>query len=255
MGKLCEVLAVEGELDSTCKSILDEATKTFKDKAAHFVGQTKTYQPFDEGAAEKEGTIEHLAMVTTVNEKLAYVFEHMAKLIDAKAQKDATNQVAKADILVEGTDSSAGVLVTDIPATTLLGLEATMRQIKVLVLEVPTLPPGIEWAPAPEMGKNVYKRVHPAVTFKTHKTFRSKILVEPTKEHPAQIEKWSEDENIGKFITDAWSGMLTPAEKSDMIGRIDTLARAVKEARQRANTTEVVKIKLAKSLVDYILPA
>ena len=250
MGKLCEVLAVEGELDSTCKSILDEATKTFKDKAAHFVGQTKIYQPFDEGAAEKEGTVEHLAMVTTVNEKLAYVFEHMAKLIDAKAQKDATNQVAKADIVVDGK-----TVATDIPATTLLGLEATMRQIKVLVLEVPTLPPGIEWASAPEVGKNVYKRVHPAVTFKTHKTFRSKILVEPTKEHPAQIEKWSEDENIGKFITDSWSGMLTPAEKSDMIGRIDTLARAVKEARQRANTTEVVKIKLAKNLMDYILPA
>jgi hypothetical protein len=250
MGKLCEVLAVEGELDSTCKAVLDEATKTFKDKAAHFVGQTKTYQPFDEGATEKEGTVEHLAMVTTVNEKLAYVFEHLVKLIDAKAQKDATNQVAKADIVVDGATLAAGI-----PATTLLGLEATLRQVKAVAMEVPTLPPGIEWASAPEIGKNVYKRVHPAVTFKTRKTFRSKILVEPTKEHPAQIEKWSEDENIGKFITEAWSGMLTPAEKSDMLGRIDTLARAVKEARQRANTTEVVKIKLAKSLMDYILPA
>jgi len=248
MGKLCEVLAVEGELDSTCKAVLEEATKTFKDKAAHFVGQTKTYEPFEEGTPGLPE--EHLAMVTTVNEKLAYVFEHLVKLIDAKAQKDATNQVAKADIV---TDS--GTLATGVPATTLLGLEATLRQVKALALEVPTLPPGIEWKKDPALGKDIYHRVHPAVTFKTRKTFRHKVLVEPTKEHPAQIEKWSEDENIGKFITDAWSGMLTPAEKSDMIGRIDTLARAVKEARQRANTTEVVKIKLAKSLMDYILPA
>ena len=117
------------------------------------------------------------------------------------------------------------------------------------------MPLGIEWASAPELGNNVYNRVHPAVTFKTRKTFRHKVLVEATREHPAQIEKWSEDENVGKFITDSWSGMLTPAEKSDMIGRIDTLAQAVKQARQRANTTEVVKIQLAKSLVDFILPA
>lgn len=250
MGKLCEVLAVEGELDSTFKAVLDEATKTFKDKAAHFVGQTKTYQPFEEGAADKEGTVEHLAMVTTVNDKLTYVFEHLIKLIDAKAQKDATNQVAKADITIDGT-----VLAAGIPATTLLGLEATLRQIKALAMDLPTLPPGVEWKKDPATGKDVYRRVHPAITFKTRKTFRHKVLVEATKEHPAQIEKWSEDENVGKYVTEQWSGMLTPAEKSDMLARIDTLARAVKEARQRANTTEVVKIKLAKSLMDYILPA
>ena len=80
-----------------------------------------------------------------------------------------------------------------------------------------------------------------------------KVLVEPTKEHPAQIEKWADDVKIGRITDTTWCSMYSPAEKSALIGRIQELLAAVKQARQRANCQEVVDVKIANSLVQYIL--
>jgi hypothetical protein len=46
--------------------------------------------------------------------------------------------------------------------------------------------------------------------------------------------------------------MITPARKSELLDRIDKLLRAVKKARQRANGTEVVKVNVGKSIMDFI---
>lgn len=45
---------------------------------------------------------------------------------------------------------------------------------------------------------------------------------------------------MAKRVITNTSGMLSPSEKSDLLERTDNLIRAVKEARQRANTVEAV---------------
>jgi hypothetical protein len=81
---------------------------------------------------------------------------------------------------------------------------------------------------------------------------KHKVLYDATEEHPAQLETWSEDIPIGKFTETLWSGMLSPAEKSAKLGRIDKLLRAVKKARQRANAVDVVDVTIGKELFNYI---
>ena len=115
------------------------------------------------------------------------------------------------------------------------------------------MPQGVEFESDPSVGENVFKTVHPEVKMRTAKTFRHKVLYEATKEHPAQIEKWEETEDIGRFVKQHWMGMITSYDKSQMLNRIDELIRAVKQARQRANTVTVTKDRIGKSILDFVL--
>ena len=47
--------------------------------------------------------------------------------------------------------------------------------------------------------------------------------------------------------------MISPSEKSVLLSRIDKLIMAVKQARQRANTQEVVKTTIGKEIFNYIM--
>jgi len=102
MAKLHEVLAVEGELAGAAKKILDEAKATFKNRDAHFVGSVKRYEPFSDAERATQATEEHKALVTTVHDKLDYVWGHVSRWLDAVLQKESTNQTARADIVIDG---------------------------------------------------------------------------------------------------------------------------------------------------------
>lgn len=245
MGKMHEILAIEADLEGRAKKIMEETRKVFKDKAALFMGAVRTYKPFVEDGISYPS--ENQAMTSTVDEKLAYTIKEVEKYYDALLQKESTNQVAKADLEVDGV-----VIAKDVPATFLLGMESRLKQLREIYDAVPTLAVGTEWKLDESKGDGVYSIVHPEEAMKTQKTTKSKVLYEATDKHPAQIDKWEEVENVGKYTKYIWCGMVTPARKSQMLNRVDELIRAVKKARQRANSVEVVSASIGKSLMDYI---
>jgi len=248
MSKLHELLAVENDLDNTAKKVLDEARATFGSKAQLFQGAVRVYKPFVEDENEDYGALaETRELTTTVSDKVDYVTGHLARLWDAVYQKELTNQSAIADIVVEGKIIASGV-----PATFLLGLEKRLANLRKVYEYVPTLQPGMKWVADADKGENIWRTAEPDKKYRTRKSFRHQVLVEPTEHHPAQIEKWEENENVGVFETTHWSGMLTSNDKSKLLHRIDTLQQAVKKARQRANATEVKKEKIADALFTYI---
>lgn len=245
MAKLHELLAVEGDLEGTNKAILAETIHSFAKKPGLFFGYMKRLEMFDEGAPEPPAEIQE--MTSTVMEKMRYAAGHIIRYLDAILQKEATNQLAQADLVVDGE-----VIAKDLPATFLLGLEARLKKVREVVAAMPTLPVGKKWEIDPTRGEDVYRCVTPDEKFKTAKTFRHKVLYEATEHHPAQIEKWEETENVGKYIVDTWSGMITSAQKSTLLGRLDKLIQGAKKARQRANTQEVIKLKIGDELFKYL---
>lgn len=245
MAKLHELLAVEGDLEGTNKAILAETTHSFAKKPGLFFGFHKRLEMFDEDAPEPPAEIQE--MTSTVMEKMRYAAGHIIRYLDAILQKEATNQLAQADLVVDGE-----VIAKDLPATFLLGLEARLKKVREVVAAMPTLPVGKKWEIDPTRGEDVYRCVTPDEKFKTAKTFRHKVLYEATEHHPAQIEKWEETENVGKYIVDTWSGMITSAQKSTLLGRLDKLIQGAKKARQRANTQEVIKLKIGDELFKYL---
>jgi hypothetical protein len=245
--KLHEIIAVAGDRDAAATAVIDETVTTFQKRPEHFLGKASRYVPFDEAdaATAEEASKE---IVTTVRDKLTHCFSVVMKAVDVTASRDATNCLAKAAVIIDGKE-----ITGELPATTLLMLESQLKKWNEVMLAIPTLAPGRAWALDPDKGKGVYVDTNPEAKFRTKKVIMSKVLVEATKEHPAQIDKWPEDVKIGKITDTTWSSMVSPAEKSALIGRVQELIAAVKQARQRANCQEVVQVDVAKSLVEFVL--
>jgi len=253
-GKLHELLAVEGDLEGIWRKVLAEALNTFTKKKNHFIGFVRPLVMFAD-ERQKENTTEQVARTTTVREKLAYVWVSTIRYFNAIAQKESTNQTACADLVVGGK-----VLLPQMPATLLLGLESRLRQVREVYAGIPTLPPGIEWKLDPSVADDVYKSEVPEEAFKTEKVFRAQVLYEAKfpkdgeggSSLPAQVEKIAETVNIGLYKKTYWAGMLSTAEKSELLEKVDELLRSVKQARQRANSTKIVKLDIGQVLYDYI---
>ena len=244
--KLHELLAVEGDLEGVYKKILQETSTQFVKHADRYFGNHVRVEQFDENAPEEHDV--HKEMDDTVMKKIEYSCGHIIRYIDAVLQKEKTNQLAMADIIVDGT-----TIAEKVPATCLLGLETKFKHIRSHIYEsIPTLQPGIKWDPDDSQGEGVYKRAYPEEKFRTKKVIKNHVRYEATKEHPAQVDTYTEDEKIARIITDTWCGMITPAEKSQLLNRVDKLIRAIKRARQQANACEVVKATIGKELFAYI---
>lgn len=186
-------------------------------------------------------------ITTTVPDRMSYFFESVSSYYDISLQRDLTNQVAKADVIMaDGT-----VFAKDVPGTFLLGAEKKLSDLRDVLLKAPTLPPGLPWRYDPD--ERLHVTSEPEVSFSTKKNIRPIIMVPATEKFQAQFEKISEDIPVAKIEKTIWSGMLTSAQKSDMLGRLDVLLIAVKKARMAANDCEVVTGAIGKKVTDFIL--
>ena len=246
--KLHELLAVEQGLQTAAKKINEETVKTFGKRDEHFVGTVREIKHFAEEDFKLDVT-EYKEMVTTVGEKLSYAAGPNIRALDAFVQKEATNQMARADFVVD-----EKVLIAAMPGTALLGLEGKLTELRAVYEAIPTLSPGPTWLADRDRDAKgrVYRSENPDVTFRTRRVIKPVIMAPATREHPAQVQAVNEDVPVAKITTQHLSGMITTAEKSDLLARLDKLIRAAKRARQRANNTEVVKATIGKILFDYI---
>lgn len=249
MPKLHEILAVEGDLAGTAKKLLDETRDTFAKKPTHFLASVEKTSYFDEVKAENLNKTEHSAMTTTVGDKLAYIAPALARYYDVYAAKESTNQTATADVVLP----SGATFLKAIPATVLLGMETKLKELRAVYEAIPTLAPGVSWKADPDAGYGVYKAEHAEQRFVTEKSLVPVVMAPATDKHPAQVQAVTQDLPVAKKEIFAQSGMLSPADKSDALGRIDTLIRSVKEARQRANAAEAVKVTaFGSAIMDFI---
>lgn len=251
--QLHELLAVLGDLEARSKMAQQEGIDTFNKRTSHFMGAHRTLKMF----AEQDGHLEaaneqHQELTTTVSAKLRYVQKAVVKWYDAFLQKEATNQTAVADLVVDG-----NALAEAMPAAFYLGMEKELKQLRKMYEVIPTLQPGVKWEKdatlaASDNSKGVYRNANPVKKLKTKQTIAHKILVPADEHHPAQVEKWTEQEPVGEFTEEIFTGMVTPAEKSVMLNRISKLISATKRARMRANKAPIMKKAIGKAIFKYI---
>jgi hypothetical protein len=247
MGKLFELLAVEGDLEGTSKRIVDETERTFANKHGLFQGQHRHLEMFDPEETNQGVPDDHQELTETVLGKLDYMAAHVARYWDAMLQKESSNQEATSDLILEGQIIGKGL-----PATFLLGLENRLKGLRKVYDNIPTLAPGIKWVPDKTRGEGIWVQDNPEIRYKTAKTFHHKVLYEATAQHPAQIEKWEENVNVGIYHQEVWSGMLSSADKSRLLGRLNNLIMAVKKARMRANSIEIKEKTIGKAIFEWL---
>lgn len=249
MGKLYEVLAVEEDLKKTANAVINEASTTFQKKDAHFMGHIKTLTMFDEARqAEADALSETKEVVTTVPEKIEYVCGHIIKHFNAMGQKEEANQRAKANVVLENGD----VILEDVPATTLLALERELKKAFEMYQHIPTTAPNVQWLRNDDVRKNTFRASEPIKAHRTEKQLQIVELSPATKEHKAQVHAEKVDRPVGQWVTEMFSGAVSPSRKSEYLDKISGLLRSIKEARMRANEVEVKQIDIGAKLFNYI---
>jgi hypothetical protein len=249
MARIHELIPVEQDRMNAANALTDEAVNTFSKKPDHFQGQVRTVTMYDE-TRQAENTSDIKEVVETVDSKLNHVWEALAPAIDVQVTKENSNTSpdARADVTVNGV-----VLLADVPAIALLALEKRLAQIKNLYSSIPTLDPTFNWELDTQAAiAGTMKTKHPQEGQKTEKVHDYKIVVPATDKHPAQVAEVTLDKNVAKINVERQSGMVSPGTKALWLKRINQLLTATKEARQRANMAEVIKLDVAEDIRQFI---
>lgn len=246
MPKLHELLAVNDNLKGQADKVRTDLAATFEKKPHLFRRKLVTFKPLAEN--EPAQVEEQSDIQTTVASELKWVADTIAQSLDVSYQIARTNMTAVADIVLEG----GQVIAKDVPATALLELEKRTNELHGLVSSIPTLDPAKGFAPDPDSGAGIY-RARTDVRERTKKTPKVLQLAPATDKHPAQVQAYHEDVPIGKIETIEWSGLITPAQKASMLGRVESLRRAVKAARSRANNADArTDDRIGQQMLSYV---
>lgn len=246
--KLHELLAVEGPLKSQADKTRGDLAATFEKKRHLFAEKVVTFQPLTEGAPAV--TEEQSNLQTSIPSELQWIAGIWSKALDGAYAIAEANTTARANVVLD--DDAATILLRDVPATALLELEKRATEIQELVAAIPTLDPAKGYQPDDARGRGIY-RARDDVRMRTKKTQQALVLYDATKEHPAQVKEISVDVVVGEIRTQEWSGLITPAQKADMLGRAEQLTRALKSARSRANSVEVETApKIGQQLLSFV---
>jgi len=247
MPKLHELLAIEGPLKSQADKCRTDLAASFDKKRHLFTEKLVTFKPLEEGKAPV--TEEQSSLQTSVSSELNWIKGIWSKALDGAYSIAEANTVARADVVLE----DGTLLLKNVPTTALLELEKRANEIRDLVGAIPTLDPAKGFELDAARGKGIY-RAKDDVRFRTKKVQKALVLYDATDKHPAQVKEISVDEVTGEIVTQEWSGMITPAEKADMLDRAEQLARAIKSARSRANGVDVPEftVVVGSVLLSYV---
>jgi hypothetical protein len=248
MGKMHELLAVETDIVGRANSILEETADVFRQKSVEFYsGYSKKYTPFEEGDKDLVAD-ENKELVDTVPDKIVYTLGMLKSEYDFLAQKEATNQVAKADLQVNG-----AVIAKDLPATFLLAMEKRLAKLRAVISLAPTLPTGFVWVKDDKNRPFVWKLSEMLRTFRTKKIKKPISLAKATQQHPEQVQLMDDTIVIGHYDEMKWDSRLTSQQKHELLGRVDTLLTEVRKAVRRANDVEASTTQVGEAFTKYIL--
>lgn len=251
--KLHALLAVEKTKASALGRLVDDTKHKFG-KPEYFKGHIKTLKMLEDNPANtalEESSREHKNLPTTVQETLDYLMKFWADHEDILFQKNKSNQLAKADLMFRG-----NVLVRDVPVDELLGLESRLESLRGLMHTMPTLDAAGSWVVDSSLGRpGVHVSKDDSIVIKTEKKMTAVVLYEATDKHPAQIEKIQQDVPVGKFIWRSYSGAATSLQKAEVLSVLDDLISEAKQARMRANNTDIVTDKIGGVITGLIMEA
>lgn len=241
MVKLHQIIAVEKGIKSSTQQTITDAYHQFQ-KPALFSGITRTYRPRDEEGEQfpAESTRVQLRAAQLIREVAAA----LTQLFDSVAEKDAANTHAHADVIVDGV-----TLLKAVPATTLLFLEKQLVDMHTFVKKLPTLDAAEQWVFSSEAD---CWATEPTQTVRTKKVPRSFVKSPATKEHPAQVEMYYEDQTIGYWHTTKFSGALPQSQVNTLLSRVERLQQAVKMAREAANEQETTPVRIGEQLLGWL---
>lgn len=209
-------------------------------------GLTKVYFPDDENApSTAREPDQYKAVAVTAENALAEAAKYSAAALDVVATKDAANQHARADIVVNGE-----TLVPDVPVSHLLFLENYIGEWKGFLAALPVLDPTRHWTISNGTGVH---RADTEETVRFTKEVVPLVLHPGTPQHPPQVQAINKDTRVGRYETTILSGAVDEKRKKHLLDNADTLLAAIKDAIAVANRTTVAEKEEGTVLLDFLL--
>ena len=209
-----------------------------------FDGLERSYKPLDDQSTERLPP-ESKKVQRKAKSLLAEFADKVTELVDLVATQDYGNQLAKADIVIDGVDKP---LLTDVPVTTLLFLEKQINDWFTYVSHFHTPEAGEDWDYDPNSD---LLKTKVAQTMRTKKIPRNHVKAVATEHHPAQVDVYHEDVSVGMWSLIQFTGRMSAKEKNQILDRIGKLRDAIKVAREKANSIDVKPQKLGETLFTF----
>lgn len=205
-------------------------------------GVSKTYKPRDEDGETLPG--EGTKLQLRVPEIISSVVDPLTRLIDLTATVDAGNQVASANVVVDGV-----TVLREVPVSTLLFLEKKFADFATFISKLPVLDSAETWEDA---GDGLSFKTVPSSKTRTKKIPRNHVKAEATDKHPAQVEIYFEDVVVGDWTTVNFSGAISPKRQRELAVRVAKFVQALKIAREEANSTVVADVNMGQAIFNYL---
>ena len=244
MPQLNQIVAVEnGEKGRAFERVRDLDHKVAR--SGLLSGLSRTYRPKDEDGERRppESTKVQVSVEDVLDETAAV----LTNLFDVAATKEWANTHARADVEVDGR-----VILADVPVTYLLFLERELKQLATMVGRLPTLDAGVNWEYDETQGA---WKSDPVETTATKKVPRNHVKWEPpdpSYKQPAQVETFHEDVVVGYWTKIDYSGAIPEDRRRELVERAEKLLRAVRFAREKANSMEVEQVRVGADVFDYL---
>lgn len=228
MTKLNQIIAIEKNVKSQALADLTAAYQKLQ-KGSLLAGISRVYSPKDE-----DGEVlppEFTKVQVVVADTLRQTAKVWAEMYNVVGTKDDANQQAVSDVVVDGK-----TILSAVPVTFLLFLEKELVGLHTLVKSLPILDPSEDWTWDEKQGVYVNQ---PTTTTRSKKVPKVLEKAPATDKHPAQVDVYTEDVTIGTWKTIKFSGAMPATDVAKLVARVEKLQRAVKFARESANSLDV----------------
>lgn len=256
--KLKTGLAITQDGANKWKNLLANYNKFFSKEQGAFLGRKNTYVPNDDTVDDpsKRG---YTAVVTTVDEKLAYMQHTLTDYLTNLFAVEATNAsgVAKAELIVDG--QSWG----EYSSLELMRLKTIIDNgdFKQTINNIPVRSDAEIWTKSNEEGytsraifeKKLVSTSNKTVTKEQYILNDPNVDRNPTLKYEPKIATKDTVIILGEATHQEFSGMWSQTQKAHVLHRIDLLKSAITKALDEANDVPVIQSKInGKILFDYI---
>lgn len=256
--KLNVLLAKTDHLASVFKKGLEDYVKFFKTSQGAFKGEKKTYSP-KPGTMDIPGERVNKLVVTTVDEKLAYLQEGAKEYIDALFSQEKTNAsgLAKAKLVVDGLGFG------EFTSMELLRLKSLLESgtFKELYENIPVRNDDERWSKTSNESyskRNIFESdIREGISKSVIK--ESYILPDPNigkdngAKYTPQIGSKDTIIELGEYTYQKFSGESSHVERAAILSRRSKLLTAVIEALKVANDAEAIPSEMTSDkLFNYL---
>ena len=240
--QLNQIIAVEKSVREQYNEGLQNIAN-YASQEKFFNGVVRTYTPVDDEGDRLPDEFSPVAF-RVIDDLIPPLRQYMSRLFDVVATKDFGNANVNADVELD-----AQTLLQNVPVPYLLFLEKELVRLNNVIMSLPTLPINDQWEWSAE--HNAYQSATRRTT-RTEKVMRNHVKAEATQQHPAQVEVYTEDQVVGYWDTTRLNGAISVLDRNTWSSRVDELLRAVRFARERANSNTIDNQRIADSILGFI---